>query len=124
MGEDHIISAKESMYRLVSLEPVSRSTPSKFQTKQVCFQKATSRCNYGCLVGFLRRHYRIGSDSSQRALCSIDSEGPSYCDPLALVEGITPVEDNKGLLVQPISFFQIRNWDMSQKHKLAIPKRI
>ncbi|GJX70486.1 hypothetical protein Tco_0307657 [Tanacetum coccineum] len=35
MGYDRIISAKESVYRLVSLELVGRSAPSKFQMKQV-----------------------------------------------------------------------------------------
>ncbi|GJS48819.1 hypothetical protein Tco_0598940 [Tanacetum coccineum] len=106
MGEDRIISAKESVYRLVSLDPVSRSAPSKFQTKhddlddlhwtqeedgefetadpQFLLGSKMLEGLYPKMLGFLRRHYGIGSDSSHRALCSIDSESPlivSSCSP-------------------------------------------
>nr|GEZ06659.1 hypothetical protein [Tanacetum cinerariifolium] len=57
MGEDCSMSSNKSVSKLVSLEPI--------------------KSKYGCLIGFFRRHYRIGSDSSHRALCSIYSEGPS-----------------------------------------------
>ncbi|GKG53521.1 hypothetical protein Tco_0554921, partial [Tanacetum coccineum] len=34
MGEDRIVSSNESVYKLVSLDLVSRSAPSKLRTKQ------------------------------------------------------------------------------------------
>nr|GFC33837.1 hypothetical protein [Tanacetum cinerariifolium] len=43
IGEDAIISCRDRVYKLFPREPVSRSTPSRFQIKQVCWRKATSR---------------------------------------------------------------------------------
>ncbi|GJW72362.1 hypothetical protein Tco_0129279 [Tanacetum coccineum] len=37
------MSSREIVYKFVSLDPKSRSTPSKFRIKQVFFRKATSR---------------------------------------------------------------------------------
>ncbi|GJX45183.1 hypothetical protein Tco_0261859 [Tanacetum coccineum] len=161
MGEGHIISANESLYKLVSLEHKffykvdelralsghvlrasrvqvpeddlndlhwTQEEDGEFETMDPQFLLGSKMLEVlgPKILGFLRRHYRIGSDSSHRALCSIYSEGPFYrvnfyglillvatccwrdpiflvlfldCGLLVLVDGITPVEDNKGLLV-------------------------
>ncbi|GKD08231.1 hypothetical protein Tco_1187916, partial [Tanacetum coccineum] len=55
----------------------TREEDGEFETVDPQFLLGSKMCNYECLAGFLRRYYGIGSDSSHRALCSIDSESPS-----------------------------------------------
>ncbi|GJW89454.1 hypothetical protein Tco_0164794 [Tanacetum coccineum] len=62
IGEDAIISPRDSEYKLFPRDPVNISTPSRLQMKQIK------------ILIFLG------------------------CDPLALVDGFTPIEDNIGLL--------------------------
>ncbi|GJZ08764.1 hypothetical protein Tco_0543047 [Tanacetum coccineum] len=59
------MSSREIVYKFVSREPKSRSTPFKFRIKQVFFQNATSRSasqNYAAVTPYLEKEKVHGTE--------------------------------------------------------------